>query len=697
MKVYLKPTGLHSTAMKRVAAALEAHAPEGTVFVADPLDADFQLVHAIGTDAIEQIKAPSYAVIQYCGSKTLDDPRWQPLWRNATFIWSYYPLEDVLPPSVPFMFAPLGLDDSFRAAAERPLPRMESRSFDLMTMGFSTGPVQEAIEECAMAVARINGRMIHVGPSEIEGWSSAPYPACWQAQLNVSEATLQQFYRNSQRVAGLRHVEGFELPCLEGLVLGARPVVFDRPDMRQWYGDIADFVPECTGEELIDRLTHLLKRGPDPVTDAERAEVLGVFDWAKIAARFWHGVRATQKPRVTVAPAPAGRRRRLLWIGDAGAATGFERATRHICEALNKSFEVSVLGLNHNGDPTPQYSFPVYPCQPGGDVMGYGRVKELVERLGPAAVVIQNDPWNFPKYLDRIGNTPAIGFVAIDGGNVDGTALGGVARAIFWTKYGEEQARLGGYRGPSSVIPLGVDLQTYSPAPDRAAVRESWIGQALRDRGLPPDTFIVGAIGRNQWRKRLDLTIEYFARWIQTCGVQDAVLWLQSAPTSDDAWNLAQLARFWNVSDRVMIPTIPHRHGMPEASLVRVYNTIDVLLTTTLGEGFHLPSFEAMACGTPVIAPDWSALGEFLADGSGYLVPCTGFAAHPRSTNSTMGGVMDRDETVKALDKLYRTRELREAFAARGRAFVAQDRFRWDHVGASFLREVEETVSIIAG
>jgi hypothetical protein len=54
-------------------------------------------------------------------------------------------------------------------------------------------------------------------------------------------------------------------------------------------------------------------------------------------------------------------------------------------------------------------------------------------------------------------------------------------------------------------------------------------------------------------------------------------------------------------------------------------------------------------------------------------------------------------ETVKALDKLYRTRELREAFAARGRAFVAQDRFRWDHVGASFLREVEETVSIIAG
>jgi hypothetical protein len=40
----------------------------------------------------------------------------------------------------------------------------------------------------------------------------------------------------------------------------------------------------------------------------------------------------------------------------------------------------------------------------------------------------------------------------------------------------------------------------------------------------------------------------------------------------------------------------------------------DVMLFTTQGEGFCLPAFEAAACGTPIVAPRWSALGE-LFDG----------------------------------------------------------------------------------
>lgn len=368
MKAFLKPIGLHSIAMLRVATALEATAPEGVMFVDNPADADFQLVHAIGVDAVQQVKARSYAVMQYCGSTMLGDPKWQPLWRDARFVWSYYELDDVLPPQVPFLHAPLGVDAHFRAPGR--LPQPAERSFTVLTMGFSSGPAQEAIEECAWAAQAVGGRMIHIGPAEIEGM--AAYPPCWQAQLHVSEGTLIQMYRNSQRVSGLRHVEGFELPCLEGLLQGARPVVFDRPDMRQWYSGLAEFIPECSGEELVGRLTDLFKTPPAPVTEAERARVLGEFDWSTIGEKFWRGVIATERvqTRVQVPPDALGKRRRLLWIGDAGAATGFERSTRHVCGALHGPFDVHVLGLNHNGDPTPQYPFPVYPCAPGGDAMG---------------------------------------------------------------------------------------------------------------------------------------------------------------------------------------------------------------------------------------------------------------------------------------------------------------------------------------
>lgn len=690
MKVFLKPTGLHSIAMLRVAAALEHFAPEGMVVVDNLADADFQLIHAIGSDALGQVVAPSYAVVQYCGSKSLDDPKWQPLWRGARFVWSYYELDDVLPPGVAFLHAPLGVDPAFRTDGLR-LPRMEDRSFTALTMGFSSGPIQEAIEECAWAVQAVGGRMIHVGPAEIEGMQA--YPPCWQAQLHVSDDTLARFYRNSQRVSGLRHVEGFEMPCLEGLLQGARPVVFDRPDMRQWYDGIAEFVPECSGEELIGHLTALFASPPAPVTDAERAHVLARFDWASITAKFWNGVRVTApaaSARVSVENPAA--RRRLLWVGDAGAATGFERATRHVCDALNRDFEVHVLGLNHNGDPTPQYAYPVYPCQPGGDTMGYGRLQEMIERIGPAAVVIQNDPWNFPRYLAKTGNVPTIGFVAVDGENIDGTNLAGVAKAIFWTEFGREQARRGGYRGPAAVIPLGVDTAVYRPL-DRVATRQRWLGQVLTERGLPENTFVVGAIGRNQWRKRFDLTIEYFARWVHENDIRDAILWLQSAPTSDDAWNLAQLARYWNIADRILIPTVPHRNGMPEENLCAVYNMIDALFVTSLGEGFHLPSFEAMACGTPVVAPAWSALGEFLGDGVGRLVHCSGTAAHPRSSNTTVGGVMDAREAMLALDDLYSDPAGRMAQGQRGLAFARQPRFTWQDIGQRFVAEVEETLN----
>jgi glycosyltransferase involved in cell wall biosynthesis len=54
--------------------------------------------------------------------------------------------------------------------------------------------------------------------------------------------------------------------------------------------------------------------------------------------------------------------------------------------------------------------------------------------------------------------------------------------------------------------------------------------------------------------------------------------------------------------------------------LVDVYQRTDALIVTSRYEGFCLPAVEAMACGTPVVAFDNSALSEVIGDG-GTLVP----------------------------------------------------------------------------
>jgi glycosyltransferase involved in cell wall biosynthesis len=61
--------------------------------------------------------------------------------------------------------------------------------------------------------------------------------------------------------------------------------------------------------------------------------------------------------------------------------------------------------------------------------------------------------------------------------------------------------------------------------------------------------------------------------------------------------------------------------GRPsDAELCSIYGAVDALIFPSLHEGFGLPVLEAMACGTPVVASDISALDELLG-GAGLMAP----------------------------------------------------------------------------
>jgi len=279
MKVFTRPTGLFSRAMTRVADALERYAPSGVEFTGVPEKADVRVLHVI--DFVKDKPDFDYIVIQYCGYPLRFNPAWQELWRNAKLIWSYYPLKDALHGNVPFYRAPLGLDAAFVNA--RPTA---SRDLRIVSSGYTTGSHAEAIEEVAVAVGELNLSMMHLGPSIIE--NMVEYPPCFRVTMDITDEQLAELYRRAHYVSGLRHIEGFEMPVIEGLACGARPIVFDRPDMRRWYNDNAVFVPECVGRELIEHLKPILASYPRPVTEDERLGVLDTFNWERIARGFWN-------------------------------------------------------------------------------------------------------------------------------------------------------------------------------------------------------------------------------------------------------------------------------------------------------------------------------------------------------------------------------------------------------------------------
>ncbi len=388
--------------------------------------------------------------------------------------------------------------------------------------------------------------------------------------------------------------------------------------------------------------------------------------------------------------------RKLLWVGDAACDSGFARCTHYILDVLRETWDVVVLGLNYRGDPHP-YPYPIYPCWPGGDPFGVGRIGELIRSQHPDLIVLQNDPWNIPDYVSEIrkhtATTPIMAGLAVDGKNCAlAERLNGLALAVFWTRFGAREARAGGYRNPLAVIPLGVDTSIYHPR-DRGVAREAM--QFGRGDGSGIDlanAFIVGNVNRNQPRKRLDLTIAYFAEWVRDHRVEDAFLFLHVAPTGDLGYDCEQLARYCGVGDRIILAQPGVWHGISEEQLATVYSTFDVMLTTTQGEGWGLTTLEGMACGVPQIVPDWAALGEWAAPAAA-MVPCTEIAVTPNKIN-VIGGVPDRVGTIDALQRVYEDEAVRRDMSAASLALARRDDFQWRKIGEGWRVAIDHALTM---
>jgi glycosyltransferase involved in cell wall biosynthesis len=66
---------------------------------------------------------------------------------------------------------------------------------------------------------------------------------------------------------------------------------------------------------------------------------------------------------------------------------------------------------------------------------------------------------------------------------------------------------------------------------------------------------------------------------------------------------------------------ILHNRQIARDQLASLYRSADCFVLPTRGEGWGMPILEAMACGLPVIATDWSGQTEFFHGGVGYPLP----------------------------------------------------------------------------
>jgi glycosyltransferase involved in cell wall biosynthesis len=388
---------------------------------------------------------------------------------------------------------------------------------------------------------------------------------------------------------------------------------------------------------------------------------------------------------------------KILWYGDACCNTGFGRVTHSVLEHLSKDHEIHVIGINYSGDPH-DYPYAIYPaanvnCQ---DRFGLPRIPEIIDKVKPDIFICLNDiwvanqVWEQAQFMRDKYKFKFIVYFPIDSQAYMPDMLSNIPHwdmAITFT-VGSAHRILAHNIGASrlGVLPHGVDTGRFYP------MEKSEARKAL---GLPEDKFIVLNANRNQPRKRIDLTIQAFAKF--AVDKPDTMLYLHMG-AKDLGWDVIPLFKKemqkQGLEDykRLVLTshTINYIQAPSDEVLNRIYNACDVGINTADGEGWGLVSFEHASCRKPQIVPNHTVCADIWEE-AGMLANISTWV-----TDKDLGverGLVDVDHLVALLDELYYNKETYQEVADCCFAVTQRNEYRWEHIALGFSKAVEDLLA----
>jgi D-inositol-3-phosphate glycosyltransferase len=157
-----------------------------------------------------------------------------------------------------------------------------------------------------------------------------------------------------------------------------------------------------------------------------------------------------------------------------------------------------------------------------------------------------------------------------------------------------------------TVVPCGVDVETFRPLDRR---------EARRELGLADKPTVV-YVGRIVPRKGVDTVIKAFALLPRALDARLVIVGGEPGG-SPEANRLSSLAENLGVAERVTFAG-----SRPQKDLHCYYGVADAAVSVPHYEPFGMTPLEAMACATPVVGSRVGGIKTSVADGeTGYLVP----------------------------------------------------------------------------
>jgi len=438
---------------------------------------------------------------------------------------------------------------------------------------------------------------------------------------------------------------------------------------------------------------------------------------------FHRSLEAGQKVRILMA--------KILWGSEQPIRpTGYAVVSREIIKRLIKDYghEVYVMGWDYNGESMTHEEgwtlvhaglggFGGEKHQSGGEGNSPTVLDYHLQTIKPDVFVSLIDCW-FTGHMVLSSNgigIPHIAYTPIDGVPIShqwSRILGHTHTNLWMSEFGKNvwldfiaKHNSVGDGHPQLKFPdldrytdtpidenpmiyHGVDIDVFKPMP--AQERE-----IMRNKlGLGFKT-LFSSVGRNTNRKQIPRLLKALRIALDKLDDPNALgLVIHCGDPVDSmnmgGWKLPDLIKDYGLSNNVMFSDGSSNplHGISREDLANLYGCTDAHVLATGGEGFGIPSAEAMSCGIPIILPDNSTGPELIgADNErGWLIPCSESIVGPR-----WGVEMGLVNCELLADALVEVHTKPNEVKKRGKAARkwAVDNLDWDNITKQFHDLIE--------
>lgn len=370
---------------------------------------------------------------------------------------------------------------------------------------------------------------------------------------------------------------------------------------------------------------------------------------------------------------------KILVLSDsAHGMTGFGQQTRGVMNYLHSTgkFEVVHIAWNYSQQPFKKIVFDDdeeinFKTIPGGrDNYARDILQDTIRNEQPDIVWVLLDTFMLYPWVLNIDFTPAktVFYYPSDGGyfplNCE-QVLRKFDYPVAMARFGQKQVKKL-HNIDAHHIPHGVKTDLFKPFSEEE--KKKW-----RKHWKVDGKFIVGVVARNQPRKNNQALLRSFAKFAE--GKDDVLLCLHMDMFDPVAnTNLWELVKRYKLENKVQATGIKWFSGFTNDEMAALYNVFDIFLLTTTGEGFGVPLIEALSCGIPIVATDYTTTPEIVLENNAGL-GCK-VAAEVTGNWNVDRGFVDCDDVAEKLERLYEDAKMRKKMGENGRK-AAVEEYEW--------------------